>query len=166
MRRAAFAFAAAAFFALPAAADPVTLAPASFSTEFQEKLEDDLGVREGGVLQRAIDAALTRALSSQGAEISDAAPVTVETVIEDARESRPTFQQLTDEPSLSYMGSRSLGGAELTGIIRGADGRELARVEHRFYEAYMDFTMPDRWGDARRAINQYARKVAAAYRGL
>ncbi len=168
MRRAlTVAFAAFALLAIPAAAGPVALAPASFSADFQEKLEEELGVREAGVLQRAIETSLTRALQREGAEISENAPLTVETVVEDARANRPTFQQLTDRPGLSYGGSRSIGGAELTGILRDADGHEVARVEHRFYEGYLDFfNAAGNWDDARRAINQYARKVAIAYRGL
>lgn len=167
MRRFAFAIAAAAaLIALPAAAEPVTLAPASFSPAFQEKLEEDLGVREAAVLQRAVNIALTRAFRAEGADVAASAPVTIETIIEDARESRPTFQQLVDEPGLSYAGSRSTGGADMTGVIRSADGRELARVEHRYYESQLAWASPDDWGDARRAINQFARKVAVAYRGV
>lgn len=167
MRRFAFAIAAAAtLIALPAGAEPVALAPAQFSSAFQVKLEEDLGVREAAVLQRAVDTALTRALRHEGAEVGAGAPITVETTIEDARESRPTFQQLSDQPSLSYAGSRSTGGAELVGVIRAADGRELARVEHRYYESMLEWSSPDDWGDARRAFNQFARKVAVAYRSV
>ncbi len=166
MRTALLAAAALGLLATPALADPVVIAPASFSPTFQEKLEDDLGAREAGVLQRAVRAALTRNLARQGATPAASAAVTVETTIVDARNNRPTFEQLGDRPGLSYMGSISTGGAELTGVIRDANGRELQRVSHRWYESQLEWASPDQWGDARRAIDGFARKVARAYGAL
>jgi hypothetical protein len=154
----------AAFFAAPALAAPVVIAPASFSPEFQEKLDDELGVREAGVIQRMVDSALTRALSREGADAAESGGMTIETVVEDARASRPTFQQLIDTPGLSYADSIALGGARITGVLRGANGAEVARVEHRWYESTLETSAIDQWGDARRSINIYSRKVARAYR--
>jgi len=161
--RTALLAAAFALIALPAAADPVAIAPANFSRAFQEKLDDDIGVREAGVLQRAVHAALARSLVRAGATPAQDAAVTVETTIVDARNNRPTFEQLSDRPGLSYIGSIGTGGAELTGVIRGADGRELRRVTHRWYENQLAWASPEQWGDARRAIDGFARKVARAY---
>lgn len=163
MRTALLAAAALTLFALPAAADPVVIAPAAFSPAFQEKLDDDIGAREAGVLQRAVHAALARNLARAGATPAENAAVTVETTIVDARNNRPTFEQLSDRPGLSYIGSISTGGAELTGVIRDASGRELRRVTHRWYEPQLAWASPSEWGDARRAIDGFARKVARAY---
>lgn len=166
MRTALLAAAAFALLATPAAADPVVIAPASFSPTFQEKLDEDIGVREAGVLQRAVHAALARNLAHAGATPAQNAAVTVETTIVDARNNRPTFEQLGHRPGLSYIGSISTGGAELTGVIRDADGRELRRVTHRWYEPQLSWASPSQWGDARRAIDGFARKVARAYAEL
>jgi len=155
--------AAAALFAAPALAAPVVIAPASFTPEFQEKLDEELGVREAGVLQRMVERELTRALARAGAEASDSAPVTIETVVSDARANRPTFKQLIDRPGLSYGESFGTGGAEIEGVIRGAGGAEIARVHHRWYDSDITNAAIDQWGDARRAISSYARKVARAY---
>ncbi|MET0181725.1 MAG: hypothetical protein ABW199_02440 [Caulobacterales bacterium] len=157
-------FATLAFMALPAFAEPVALARVSFSADFQEKLEDKLGVREGATLEAEINDALTRELARTGASVAESAPVTIETTIIDARANKPTFEETVQNVSLSYGGSVSTGGAELTGVVRGADGREIARVSHRYYQNDVAFASFTTWGDAERAINGYARKVAAAYR--
>ncbi len=151
--------------AAPAAADPVRLTPATYSADFQEELEDKYGLREGVYLQERLTNRLTRALTNAGAEISDAAPVTIETIIIDAAPNRPTYKQLGDEVSLSYAGSFSIGGAELNAVLRGADGQALREVSHRFYSASLQDVSPasDSWHDARRAIDRFARKVADAY---
>src|SRR5512145_2609146 len=94
----ALAGAAALAFAQLAYASPVTLAPVSFSPEFQAELDAELGVREGDVLQRAVVDAVSRELAERGATLSEGAPVTVEISIIDAAPNRPTMQQLVDTP--------------------------------------------------------------------
>lgn len=152
--------------ASPAAAEIVTISPVGYSAEFAAKLHDDLGEREGPILQRTVDRALRAALAREGADFGPSGPITVETVISDARANRPTFAQLSARPGLSYSGSLSTGGAALTAVLRAADGRELARVDHHFYEGQLEWASLDDWGDARRAINQFAREVALRYRAL
>ncbi len=164
MRRLILAAALAALVSSPAFAAPVALAPAQFSTEFQEKLTEELGEREAATLREMVASALTRELAGAGGEIAPAADVTIETLIVDARANRPTFQQLNDRTSLSYADSIGTGGAELEAVLRASDGRELSRVSHRYYETNLRFASLDQWGDARRAMRQFARKVAAAYR--
>lgn len=151
-------------FSAPAFARPVALAPVVFSPTFQEKLDETLGAGEADYLERRIQRALTRELTRTGGDIAANAPVTIETTLVDARANKPTLQQMADNTSLSYSGSISRGGAELVGILRGADGRELAQVSQRFYENDLRWASFTTWGDAERAIDFYARKMAAAYR--
>lgn len=151
--------------ASPAAASQIAVAPAAISAELQEDLEDDYGVREGEYLQERLAERLSRALANAGADLSENAPITVEATIVDARPNRPTFKQLGDTVSLSYSGSISIGGAELTAVLRGADGQVLREVSHRHYSYSLEDVSfaADSWYDARRAINGLARKVADAY---
>jgi hypothetical protein len=144
-----------------AAAAPATVS-ISFSPEFQQQLEEELGAREGDVLQSAVSDAVGRALAERGV---DGAPVTVEVSIIDARPNRPTMQQLVDEPGLDAIRSISIGGAELRGVLRGADGQVLSEVTHRRYNHNLqDIAGPaTTWTEARRAIRQFANKVADAY---
>lgn len=161
----ALAGAAALAFAQLAYASPVTLAPVSFSPEFQAELDAELGAREGRVLQRAVVDAVSRELAERGATLSEGAPVTVEISIIDATPNRPTMQQLVDTPGLDAINSVSIGGAELRAVLRGADGQTLSEVTHRRY----NYNLTDvsgaatTWTEARRAIRQFANKVADAY---
>jgi hypothetical protein len=161
----ALAGAAALAFAQLAYASPVTLAPVSFSPEFQAELDAELGVREGDVLQRAVVDAVSRELAERGATLSEGAPLTVEISIIDAAPNRPTMQQLVDTPGLDAISSVSIGGAELRAVLRSGDGRTLSEVTHRRY----NYSLADvsgaatTWTEARRAIRQFANKVADAY---
>ena len=152
-------------FAQAAYAAPVTLAPISFSPEFQTELNDELGVREGEFLQRTVHEAVARELTERGATLSAGAPVTVEISIVDADPNRPTMQQLADTPGLDAFRSISIGGAELHAVLRGANGQVLTEVSHRRYDQSLEDAIPPTgtWQEARRAIRQFADKVADAY---
>lgn len=152
-------------FATQAAAEPVAVAPISYSPEFQEQLDDELGVREGVYLSEQVTRAVARELAERGATMSESAPVTIEISIVDADPNRPTFQQLTDQPSLDGFRSVSIGGAELRAVLRGADGSVVSEVSHRRYNhSLADLSgAATTWTEARVAIRQFADKVADAY---
>jgi hypothetical protein len=152
-------------FAQAAWAGPVTLAPISFSPEFQEQLDEELGAREGDVLRAAVEQAIAQALERRGATLGEAAPVSIEVSIVDADPNRPTMQQLADQPGLDAARSVSIGGAELHAVLRGADGQVLSEVTHRRYNhSLQDLTgAATTWTEARRAIRRFADKVADAY---
>jgi hypothetical protein len=159
------AFCGLAALALAQGAAAVTLAPISFSPEFETELREELGMREGDYLRSDVETAVRRALARRGVDVSSAAG-TIEIVIVDADPNRPTMQQLADEPGLDYMRSVSLGGAELRAVLRGANGEVLAEVDHRGYNhSISDFSgmAPNTWSEARRAIRRFANKVADAY---
>jgi hypothetical protein len=150
--------------ATPAAAGPVTIAPAAYSEEFQEKLTDNYGVREGDYLRDMIDRSLRRELARVGGGPGPGSPVTIETTIVDARPNRPTFQQLGDRPGLDFGRSIGVGGAELVAVLRGPEGGVIGEVHHRFFETNIENVVAlSTWGDARRSIDRFARKVAAEY---
>jgi len=152
-------------FAHTAAAAPVTLAPVSFSPEFQVIVDEELGAREGEYLSRAVTTAVSRALDRRGASLGQGGDVTIEISILDADPNRPTMQELSHNPGLDFMRSYSIGGAELQAVLRGADGQVIRQVEHRRYNhSINDFLgPPSTWSEAERAIQQFARKVADAY---
>jgi hypothetical protein len=144
-------------FATPALAQTT---PVSFSPEFQTALEEDYGVREGEVLRAAVSETIARELSRRGIATGSAI---VEVTIVSARPNRPTMQQMLDEPSLDFS-SISIGGAELRAVVRHADGG-TTEVEHRRYNhSLSDLSgAATAWTEARRAIRQFAVKVADAY---
>lgn len=149
--------AAALAFAAPAWAQST---PVSFSPEFQTALEEDYGVREGEYLRTAVEDAIQAELTRRGVSANG---VTIDVTIVDAEPNRPTMQQLFDRPSLDGT-SVSIGGAELRATIRTANGA-TSEVSHRRYNhSLADLNGPPMtWTEARRAIRQFAVKVADAY---
>lgn len=134
--------------------------PVSFSPEFQIALEEELGVREGEVLRAAVTDAIARELARRGVAAGSAS---IEVTIVDADPNRPTMQQLVDEPSLDFA-SISIGGAELRAIVRGADGAATEVTHRRYNHSLADLGVAaTTWTEARRAIRQFAVKVADAY---
>lgn len=166
--RSVFALSGLVFVALaPAAlAAPVTLAPISFSPEFQEALDEDLGVREGDILREAVTERVSAALVSHGANVGQGAGFTLEISIIDADPNRPTMEQMADRPGLDMLRSLSIGGAELRGVLRNAQGEVVSEITHRRYNYSLEdvaMSAPTTWSEAYRAIRQFANKVADAY---
>ena len=146
-----------------AAAQGVTVGAVTFSPELQTEFADDFGVGESPVLVRAVEQSLASQIARRGGSIGANSGVTIDVTIVDAAPNRPTMEQLGDRPGLSLQ-SISTGGAELRAVIRNADGRVLAEVEHRYFDSFEDLTGAEStWSSARRAIRQWARKVAEAY---
>ena len=152
-------------FATAASADPVSVAPISYSPEFQEQLDDELGAREGIYLSEQVTRTVARELADRGATMSETAPITIEISIVDADPNRPTFEQLSNQPSLDGFRSISIGGAELRAVLRGADGSVVSEVTHRRYNHSLAdlHGATTTWSEARVAIRQFADKVADAY---
>ena len=152
-------------FSQTAMAAPVSVAEAAISPQFQTTLHGKLGDSEGAVLQHSITRAVSRALRNAGADVTENAGVRIETTIVDAAPNHPTIKQVGDKPGLDMFNSVSIGGAHLSGVIRGADGQVLAEIDNSRYSWTLDDVLPGSWiwTDADRSIDQYARKVAAAY---
>jgi hypothetical protein len=153
----------AAALAPSALAAPVMLAPATASPEFQKKLAKDIGERELASLADYAQARLTRELTARGAQVGGAGGLTITVVVHDAKPNKPTFQQLSSQPGLSYSLSYGIGGADLEATITDAAGRSQT-VRYKWYEtditqAWANWT----WTDAERAIRRFAVEVAKAY---
>ena len=113
--------------AMPAAAVTVE---ANVSTEFQKKLDQDLGSREAKTLTDALTRKIDNAFNSAGV---NAARVMV--TIEDAKPNRPTFKQASDKLGLDPMRSISIGGAKIPGVAYNSSGQEIGLYEHKCYES-------------------------------
>ncbi|MEZ6022801.1 MAG: DUF3313 family protein [Hyphomonadaceae bacterium] len=168
MRLAAAVSALVLIFATAAAADPVALAPISFSPEFQTEVDETLGAREGDYLRRDVERQVVRALQRRGVTVEANAPVTIEVSVVDAEPNRPTLEQATHQPGLDIFRSVSVGGAELHAVLRGAGGEALVEVDHSYYTNSLGelWGSPSTWTDANRSISRFANKVADAYVAL
>jgi len=152
----------AAALALASAALAQTIEPVSFSPNFQEELEDEYGVEEGQYLNETLTRFVAEALERRGARADGAR---IELTIVDARPNRPTRKQQFDQPSIDFLRSVSVGGAELHAVIRDGSGAVIDEVDHRYYASDLRQAAmsADVWGDARRAMRRFAVKVADAY---
>lgn len=118
------------------------------------------GEKDLNRLNEKLSKRLTQGLSKKGIEVSDSAPVTLVVTLEDAKPNRPTFEQLSRDPSLSFQ-SFSIGGAELTGELVDAQGNILGTMDYRWYENDIrDAAFGGTWGDAGIAIRRFANHAA------
>lgn len=155
MRIAALAASALAGILLAAPAFAVTV-ETKMSPEFQEKLEDDIGVREAKVLSDVLTRKITSIFADRGVT-ADKVVVT----IEDARPNKPTMEQVSNKPGLDPINSVSIGGAKLSGIAYDAAGAEIGRFDYRWYETDISNVIAvSTWTDARSTFDKFARRFA------
>ena len=83
----------------------------------------------------------------------------IELVLEDAVPNRPTFQQMSDKPGLSYE-SFGVGGASISGRVTLADGASRP-ISYRWYETDIRWAWPSgTWSDAEQTFDRFARSLA------
>lgn len=144
----------AAAIAIPAAA--AAEISINFSPEFQEILESDYGVKEGEKLSKDVRTDLERELRKANID-----PASITVTIRDAKPNRPTMQQLSDEPGLDMLRSKSIGGMDLAGVAYDASGNVVGELEYDWYETNIQMVgATGVWGDANRASSRFARKFA------
>jgi hypothetical protein len=146
-------FAAAAMMVAPAAlAAEINV---KVSDDFQTKLDEDYGVREGDYLKKEVADDLTRELAKAGVDVAR-----VDVTIVDALPSKPTFKELGDKIGLDYGASRSNGGMKLSAVVYDEAGKEGASYEYSWYENDIRQTGLSTWYDANKASNRFARNFA------
>ena len=137
----------------------------SIAEPLQKKLAASYGSAEAQVLQQAINDSVARAVQRAG--LAPAALPRTEVLLSDARPSHPTHHQQGANPSIDPVRSISLGGATLSAVLRGADGKELERVSADHYANSLQEASAslDTWSDARLSIDRLADQLVKAYRG-
>ena len=106
---------------------------------------------------------LTRAVQSQVDRVPRLAGAKIDLVITAATPNRPTFQQLSNTPGLSFQ-SYGVGGATVDGTVTSADG-VVTPVHYRWYES--DISQAENsgvWEDAQYAFRQFAHGLARGER--
>ena len=126
----------------------------STSDDFQEKLVEDYGERELEFLTEEIRGDVTRELAKVGVS-----PARIEVTIVDAKPNRPTFEQL-GAGGLSFQ-SFGIGGMDLKAIAYDEAGEIIGELEYDWFEwDIRDARFQTTWGDARRASNRFAKRLA------
>jgi hypothetical protein len=134
---------------------------AKTSPEFQEKLKDDLGVREEKILTDALTKKITKVFNDRGVK-ADRVVVT----IEDAKPNHPTWEQASNKPGLDSFRSVSVGGAHVTGIAYDASGVEIGKYDYDWYENDLRNVIPAAtWSDAHTTFDRFARRFAQKLQG-
>lgn len=133
----------------------------SYSEDFAETLADDYGEREGERLSERITSDLAKAFEKKGID-----PARVEVTILDAKPNKPTFQQLSDNVSLDFSRSISIGGMDLVGTAYDADGNELGTQAYDWFETDITHVLGlGVWSDAQRTSRRFATRFANTLSG-
>jgi len=104
---------------------------------------------------------MTHRLQKEGLQVAENAPAKLVLTIEDVKNNRPTFNQLSREPSLSYR-SFGVGGAEIKGELFDSAGASLGTMDYRYFESNIrnaQYAITT-WTDTRRAFSRFSRKAA------
>ena len=118
------------------------------------------GEKDLNRLEERLERKLTSRLEKKGIIVSGTAATVFRVTIVDAANNRPTFEQLSQEPSLSFQ-SIGIGGAEFAAEILAADGSSLGKINYDWFENDIrDSRFGSTWYDANRAIDRFAKRVA------
>ena len=107
---------------------------------------------------------LVDALTKRGVPVSDTAPTALRVTLVDAKNNRPTPNQLAQEPSLDF-NSFGAGGVELSAEVVGANGEALGTMAYSWFDTLAtDRFAASRgtWQDARRGISRFSDDAAKA----
>lgn len=116
-------------------------------------------------LSSRLKSSLERSLSSKNIDIEKAAPYTVKVTLVDARPNRPTFKQLSKNPSLSRK-SFSTGGAAFEIQVTDASGVIIGEADYDWYDMDISDAIYDgTWSDAKFAINRLSRSLGKILAG-
>lgn len=99
--------------------------------------------------------------AKRGLTLSDTAPTLLRVTIDRVKPNRPTFNQLSDDPSLSYE-SFSIGGADITAEFIQAGGQVIGTAEYDYYSSFQDgdfIQFAGTWTDADRAISRFSERL-------
>ena len=118
------------------------------------------GDRDIEHLTERLESKLEQKFAKKGILISDTASTILRITIEDAKPNRPTFNQLSVQPGLSF-NSFGNGGAELEAELIAAGGQSLGTMSYRYYENDIRYAkFGGIWNDAHRAFGRFASKAA------
>jgi len=112
--------------------------------------------------------AILAALARETGRVPTPRGLTVTVLVKAIEPTRPTRAEQNADPAVDPVKSKHLGGAELVGYIRDAQGNIATTVTYRYFPVNIGFgsVSSDAWADARLAIDQFAVNVAAACRDL
>ena len=93
--------------------------------------------------------------------ISDTAPTLLRITINKVKPNRPTFNQLTEDTSLSFQ-SFGIGGADVSAEFIAAGGNVIGTAEFDYFSSFNDRNLRGlgTWADANRAFSRFSKKLS------
>ena len=127
----------------------------SIGPDLQAKAVKKYGVRDindlADSLRKSVQTELNRSGAYDGGKI--------ELTLVDAVPNRPTFQQMSDKPGLSFL-SFGIGGARIEGQATAADGT-VTPLAYKWYESDIRWAAYNAtWTDAQTTISRFAHSLS------
>jgi hypothetical protein len=112
-------------------------------------------------LRQDLSEDMTQRLQKEGLQVAENAPAKLVLTIENVKNNRPTFNQLSREPGLS-LESFGIGGAEIKGELFDSAGASLGTMDYRYYSSNIRDAKysAGTWTDTKRAFGRFSRKAA------
>ena len=119
------------------------------------------GQRDLDALTEKLEKWTTSALVKKDFNVTDDAETVLKITLVDARNNRPTLNQLRHDTALSFQ-SFGLGGADIEAELFDASGNSLGTASYAYYDNFFDrFTQATgTWTDARHAMKRFSTRVA------
>ena len=119
------------------------------------------GDREIEYLLEDMQKELLRDFTKRGLAFSDSAPTLLRVTIEEVKPNRPTFNQLSEDTSLSFQ-SVSIGGADVFAEVISTDGTIVGTAEYNYYSSFNDGNILGSgiWTDTERAFSRFSKNLS------
>ena len=104
---------------------------------------------------------IVRNFAKRGVSLSETAPTLLRVTINEVKPNRPTFNQLSSEPSLSFK-SIGIGGADVSAEIVSAGGTVIGTADYDYYSSFNDANIEGSgiWTDTNRAFSMFSKKLS------
>ena len=119
------------------------------------------GEREIEYLLEKMQEKITRDFAKRDIQLSDSAATLLRVTINEVKPNRPTFNQLSIEPNLSFT-SLAIGGADVSAEIITADGGVIGTAEYDYFSSFNDPQLQGStiWTDTRRAFARFSKHLS------
>jgi hypothetical protein len=119
------------------------------------------GEKEIENLLEDMEMEITHDFTKRGLTLSDTAPTILRITINEVKPNRPTFNQLSKDPSLSFR-SLSIGGADVSAEIISAGGSVVGTAEYDYFSSFNDINIRSNgiWTDTNRAFSRFSKKLS------
>lgn len=141
---------------------PKKLSDRGGSTRLQSGFANNgrFGDREIEYLLEDMREEITEDFAKRGLILSESAPNLLRVTINEVKPNRPTFNQLREEPNLSFQ-SIAIGGADVSAEIVDGQGTVIGTAEYDYFSNFNDRPLRGTgvWTDAYRAFSRFSKQL-------